>query len=200
VTDSNGASGRAGTDPAQEQVKEQAQVEAARQAEMARIEDPIRDQVRSQAASIAPRESVFTDEERTQVADRAELEAWELMQFVARYRRDVAGRTEEELIAEAPRNPQIRNPLELTRRLTESNRKLQDELVRSRESSEQVAADLSSRMTGLTTELTKFRNSSDGLAERILWWSRAVAALTVVLAAGTGMLVWLTIVLVQRTS
>jgi len=167
---------------------------------MARIEDPIRDQVRSQAASIAPRESVFTDEERTQVADRAELEAWELMQFVARYRRDVAGRTEEELIAEAPRNPQIRNPLELTRRLTESNRKLQDELVRSRESSEQVAADLSSRMTGLTTELTKFRNSSDGLAERILWWSRAVAALTVVLAAGTGMLVWLTIVLVQRTS
>jgi hypothetical protein len=50
VTDSNGASGRADTDPAQTQAKEQAQVEA-------------------------------------------------LMQFVAGYRRDVAGRTEEELIA-----------------------------------------------------------------------------------------------------
>lgn len=199
MTNSNGAAERAETDVSQVQVKEQAQAALTREVQMARIEDQIRNEVRREATSITPPKSALTDEERIRIAERAEIEAWDLMRLVEGLRRDVGGRTEEELIAEAPRNPQIRQPLELTRRLIDSNRKLQDELIRSRESSERVAADLGSKMTELTNELTKFRTSSDRLAERILWWSRAVAALTIVLVIGTGMLIYLTMVLVQRT-
>ena len=121
------------------------------------------------------------------------------MSLVARYRRDVSGRTEEELIAEAPRNPQIRQPLELTRRLIDSNRNLQAELAKSRESSEQLAGALSTQMTQLTNELKTFRKSSDTLAGRVVWWSRALAGLTAVLLLGTIILIYLTVVLVQRT-
>jgi hypothetical protein len=122
------------------------------------------------------------------------------MLFVARYRRDVGGRTEEELAAEAPRNPHIRNPLELTRRLIDSNRNLQAELATSRVSSERLTTALSAQVTELTGELVEFRTSSDVLAGRVLWWTRVLAALTGVLFLGTVILIWLTVVLVQRTA
>jgi hypothetical protein len=54
-------------------------------------------------------------------------------------------------------------------------------------------------MAALTTELKKYRESSDALAGRILSWSRGVADLTIGLLVGTGILIYLTIVLVQRT-
>jgi hypothetical protein len=122
------------------------------------------------------------------------------MLFVARYRRDVGNRTDEELIAEARPSPEIRHQLELTRRLIESNKNLQSELATSRESSERLTTALSSQITGLTGELVKFRDSSDTLAGRVLWWTRILAGLTVVLLLGTGVLIWLTVVLVQRTA
>jgi hypothetical protein len=120
--------------------------------------------------------------------------------MVARYRRDVGDRTDEELIAGAPRNPHIRHPLELTRRLIDSGKNLQAEPARSRESSERLTTALSGQMTGLTGELVRFRESSDRLAGRVLWWTRALAALTAVLLLGTVILVWMTVVLVQRTA
>ena len=136
---------------------------------------------------------------RAEAEEHAIAEAKELMSFVARYHRDVGGRTEEELIAEAPRNPQIRQPLELTRRLIDSNRELQAELAKSRESSERLAAALSTQMTELTNELKTLRTSSDTLSRRVVWWSRVLAVLTAVLLLGTIILIILTVVLVQRT-
>lgn len=171
----------------------------ARAEEFARIQDRAREQERARIENFAPSGDVLTEEERAQVEERAELEARDLSRRVAEYRRDVAGRTEEELVAEAPPNTQIRQPLELTRRLIDSNKHLQFELARSRESSERTAATLSGQMTELTSELVSFRTSSDTLAGRVLWWSRTLAGLTVVLLLGTIVLIWLTVVLVQRT-
>jgi hypothetical protein len=111
------------------------------------------------------------------------------MGLVARYRRDVSGRTDEELIAEAGRLPHIRNPLELTSRLISSNKELRSELVKSRESSERLTAELSEQITRLTDELKNFRESSDTLSTGILSWSRILAALTVVLIVGTVILI-----------
>ena len=122
------------------------------------------------------------------------------MLMVARYRRDVSSRTDEELIAEVPRNPHIRNPLELTRRLIDSSKNLRSELARSRESSERMTAALGDQIGGLTEELVEFRASSDRLAGRVLWWTRVLAGLTVALFLGTAVLIWLTVVLVQRTA
>src|SRR5207302_1153076 len=65
--------------------------------------------------------------------------------------------------------------------------------------SERVADTLSGQMTRLTDELINFRKSSDNLAGRVVRWSRELAALTAALLAGTAVLIWLTIVLVQRT-
>jgi hypothetical protein len=199
VTDSNDASEEEEAKRSRAQVIEQAQAQAARHRQAARIEDRVRDEVRAKHVNLASEEDDLTEQEQLRFAELGELQAWDLMRHVEYLRRDVGGRTEEELIAEVPRNPQLRNPLELTRRLIDSNRNLQAELVRSRESSELVAADLSSKMTELTGELVKFRESSDGLAGRVLWWSRILAALTVLLFIGTFILIWLTAVLVQRT-
>jgi hypothetical protein len=167
--------------------------------EAARIEERARNEERARIENAAPAENVLTDKEWTKVEERAVAAARVLMSFVAQYRRDVGGRTEEELIAEAPRNPQIRQPLELTRRLIDSNRNLQAELAKSRESSERLAGALSTQMTQLTHELKTFRASSDTLAGRVVWWSRALAGLTAVLLLGTIILIVLTVVLVQRT-
>lgn len=180
-------------------------IERARIEEMTRIEDRILNEERvrvdnaAQAGDAAQAESVLTEEERARINERALAIAQELMLFVARYRRDVAGRTDEELIAEAPRDSKIRHPLELTRRLIDSNKNLQSELATSRESSERLTTGLSSQITGLTGELVKFRTSSDTLAGRVLWWTRVLAVLTAVLLVATSMLIWLTVVLVQRT-
>ena len=180
--------------------------ERARIDERARIESRIRAEERArvenavQAGDAAEAGSVFTEEERAGIEERALVDARELMLFVARYRRDVGGRTDEELIAEARPSPEIRHQLELTRRLIESDKNLQSELARSRESAEQLTTDLSNKMTGLTGELVKFRTSSDKLAGLVLRWTRVLAGLTVVLLLGTGVLIWLTVVLVQRTA
>jgi hypothetical protein len=118
--------------------------ERARIEEMARMEDRILHEERArvdnaaQAGNATQAESVLTEKERAQTEERARIDARELMLLVARYRRDVGGRTEEELVAEAPRNPIIRHPLELTRRLIDSNKNLQSELATSRESSERL--------------------------------------------------------------
>ena len=76
----------------------------------------VRDEERARAEDAVPAESVLTEEQRAQTEERARAESRALMELVERYRRDVDGRTEEELIAEAPRNPQIRQPLELSNR------------------------------------------------------------------------------------
>jgi hypothetical protein len=88
------------------------------------------------------------EEERVQIKQRALVGAQELMLMVAQYRRDVGSRTDEELIAEAPGNPHIRHPLELTRRLIDSGKNLQSELARSRKSSERLTTALSSQRPG----------------------------------------------------
>ena len=106
--------------------------------ELAQIEERARIKERARIENAASPENILTEEERAKAEERAMAEAKELMSFLARYHRDVGGRTEEELIAEAPRNPQIRQPLELTRRLIDSNRNLQAELAKSRESSERL--------------------------------------------------------------
>lgn len=54
-------------------------------------------------------------------------------------------------------------------------------------------------MTRLTDELVRFRTSSDTLAGRVVRRSRALGWLTAVLLVGTGILIYLTVVLVQRT-
>jgi hypothetical protein len=136
-------------------------IERTRIEEMARIEGRILKEARArvdnaaQADRAAEDESVLTEEERAQIKQRALVDAQELMLMVARYRRDVGDRTDEELIAEAPGNPHIRHPLELTRRLIDSGKNLQSELARSRESSERLTTGLSSQMTGLTGELVR---------------------------------------------
>lgn len=193
-------------DAEQDQPEQQAPNLRAMWREMAQIENRVRDEERAQAEAeraraddAVPAESVLTEVQRAQTEERARAESQTLMEWVERYRRDVVGRTEEELIAEAPRSPQIRQPLELTKRLIDSNRNLQSELAKSRESSERIASTLSGQMTRLTDELINFRKSSDNLAGRVVWWSRALAALTAALLAGTAVLIWLTIVLVQRT-
>ena len=131
--------------------------------ELAQIEERARIKERARIENAASPENILTEEERAKAEERAMAEAKELMSFLARYHPDVGGRTEEELIAEAPRNPQIRQPLELTRRLIDSNRNLQAELAKSRESSERLAGTLSTQMTQLTNELKTFRTSSDTL-------------------------------------
>lgn len=174
--------------------------ERARIDEIARIENRALDEERTRRGNAAPAEVMLTHEERAQHQKNAKQEARNLTYLVAHYRRDVAGRTEEELIAEAPRSPQIRHPLELNRRLIDSNRHLQSELAKSRESSEQLASSLNDQMTKLTRELVNFRTSSDTLARRVVWWSRALAGLTAALLIGTAVLIYLTIVLVQRAT
>ena len=146
VTDSNDASEEEEAKRSQAQVIEQAQAQAARHRQAARIEPCPRRGTR-EACQPRVEEDDLTEQERLRFAELGELRAWDLMRHVEYLRRDVGGRTEEELIAEVPRNPELRNPLELTRRLIDSNRDLQAELIRSRESSELVAADLSSKMT-----------------------------------------------------
>jgi len=181
-------------------------IERARTEEMARIERRFLDVERARVADAAQAEdaaqagSVLTEEERARVEERALADARDLMLMVARYRRDVSSRTDEELIAEVPRNPHIRNPLELTRRLIDSSNNLRSELARSRESSERMTAVLGDQIGGLTGELVEFRTSSDRLAGRVLWWTRVLAGLTVALFLGTAVLIWLTVVLVQRTA
>jgi hypothetical protein len=89
-------------------------------------------------------------------------------------------------------------PVVMTLRLIESNQALQEQLVKSRESSERLAHEQSGQLANLIqsngdlkTELERSRASAERLAKWAIGWTIALTALTIALVV-------LTVILVQR--
>ena len=92
--------------------------------------------------------------------ERLRARAEQMKRKADRAQQELEGMTDWELIGDAPGLPHVSNPLEMNRRLKDS-------------------------IKGLTVELTRFRQSSDALARRLVWLTWLLVVLTAILVGLT---------------